>query len=565
MRTVLKMALLLTTALALFLRAEDGERYALLIGVNEYNANSNLTALKYAETDMTQLAKALVDSGFKAENIRLMIQGEITDARFKPQKGSSDQFKPRKANIENELELLLKLKREQDTVIVAFAGHGIQMRDKDEIYYCPADAKVTDTNTLVELNGVVNQLKDSPAGAKLLIADCCRVNPLEEGLRADLGLKVESATRLVRIKPPESVATLFSCGKGEFAREEKEFNGGVFTHFLVEGLRGKAAQNGIVEIAGLASYVQLNVFEYVRKKYSASQTPDYKLNLGRPMILARRAKSAAVQTDENAQAGNKPEANGATRTFGVSAAQRLVMNSNATGQLVQDTSAGMDYAWTYNGNERTLALLGVSFKRYNNSVLMMDYMIDRNTAWGKNALGVTTTYTPETLPAQFQTARTYLGVPLYKIQLDDTGKVVSKTPLINKQASDFLEKMEWNIWDAAIAVHHPYMADQDEWTTEAEYGIGGGIMARGTMTMKKVPGGVGGQAVKVSCTFNKENFMLPGVNVLCSSFTLKVEGVQTYDTEAKEWIAGQFQASTAATFTGGTATGTGQSRFERKP
>src|SRR6185295_11879996 len=142
--------------------AEDSERYALLIGVNEYNANSNLAALKYAEADMTQVAKALVDAGFKPENIRLMIQGEITDARFKPQRGSSDQYKPRKENIRSELNLLLKNKRAEDTILLAFAGHGIQYRDKEEVYFCPADAKVTDTATLLELTGIVEQLKDSP-------------------------------------------------------------------------------------------------------------------------------------------------------------------------------------------------------------------------------------------------------------------------------------------------------------------------------------------------------------------------------------------------------------------
>lgn len=569
MRIFLKITLLLAMNSALLARAEDGERYALLVGVNEYNANSNLTALKYAETDMTQLAKALVDAGFKAENIRLMIQGEITDARFKPAR-SSDQFKPRKANIENELELLLKNKSEADTIIVAFAGHGIQLRDKEEVYYCPADAKVTDTNTLVELNGILNQLKDSAAGSKLLIADCCRVNPLEEGLRADLGIKVESASRLVRIKPPQSVATLFSCGKGEFAREEKEFNGGVFTHYLVEGLRGKAASNGVIEIAGLASYVQHNVYEYVRKKYGVSQTPDCKMNLGRPMILARNVKTvqtvAAVQAPDEAppavQAQGHAEAIGASRTFGVSMVQRMVMNTNL-GQSVVATDTGMDYRWTYNGNERTLSLVGVRMKRMRDNVLVLDYFINKDRAQGRNGLNQVFEYTVADLPQDFKTARTYLNVPLYKIELDDTGKIEKRSALVNKQALDFLDHMEWGITDIATSVQQPFMADQDEWTVETEMGIGNGLMAKGTLTMKKVPGGIGGQAVKVTGTFSKENFTHPGVNVYFTSYTEKVEGVQTYDAAAHEWIAGQFQQEATAATAAGNITAAGQAKFQR--
>src|SRR5882724_11394567 len=43
----------------------DGERFALLVGVNDYRPDSHLTALQYAEADTQQLAKALIDSGFK--------------------------------------------------------------------------------------------------------------------------------------------------------------------------------------------------------------------------------------------------------------------------------------------------------------------------------------------------------------------------------------------------------------------------------------------------------------------------------------------------------------------
>src|SRR5260221_2595556 len=140
----LSVLILLLAALARLVRADDGVKYALLVGVGSYRNDSDLAGLKYSESDMTELARSLVEIGFKPENIRLMLQSDISDARFKSTKGNSDQFKPRKENIENELQLLLDNKRRQDLVIVAFAGHGVQFRgDDDTVYFCPSDARIS--------------------------------------------------------------------------------------------------------------------------------------------------------------------------------------------------------------------------------------------------------------------------------------------------------------------------------------------------------------------------------------------------------------------------------------
>jgi uncharacterized caspase-like protein len=558
---------IIAMAMTLLGRAEDGERYALLVGVNEYNANSNLAALKYAETDMTQVAKALVDAGFKAENIRLMIQGEITDARFKAQRGSSDQYKPRKQNIQSELNLLLKNKRPEDTIVVAFAGHGLQYRDKDEVYFCPADAKVTDTASLLELTGIIEQLKDSPAGAKLMIADCCRNNPLEEGLRADLGLRVESATRMVAIQPPQSVATLFSCGKGEFAREEKDFNGGVFTHYLVEGLRGKAAQNGVVEIAGLASYVQYNVFEYVRKKYSVSQTPDYKLNLGRPMILARGVKPKTEDATVAVQATETDKENlakaAAARNYTYVGATRMTESNKFGVSTTVDTELGLGYTWQHNGAERTLSLTAAKMKRSRDNALLMDYYIDKDKALGTTN-GVTQAYTDANLPDTFKVARTYLNIPLYKIELDENGQISSRKPLVSQQMLNYLDYMEWSVIDCALTPFNAFMADQDEWTVDAQFGVGYGAAVKGKLKMTKIAGGIGGQAVKISGTCTNPGFKHPATGIVITGIQVKVEGEQTFDPKTKDWIMGSYKFEMLSTTQDTTARGIGQMKLQRQ-
>ncbi|HLX64153.1 MAG TPA: SUMF1/EgtB/PvdO family nonheme iron enzyme [Planctomycetota bacterium] len=252
----------------------DGEKYALLVGVDTYREDSGLNNLKCAESDMTSLAAALKDIGFKDDNVHLMIQSGA----------GSDRLKPRRENILKQLELMLNFKRREDMVIVAFCGHGVQFRGDDKPFFCCSDAKVADKDTLLDLNSVLDQLKDCEAAKKLLIADCCRDDPL---FKATRGVP-SSVTRFTRIKPPQSVATLFSCSEGQSAFEDADkLKGGVFTHFLVQGLHGAAAHDGIVDVAGLGSYVQRAVYDHVANRFGAAQRPYFLLENNEPIVLGK--------------------------------------------------------------------------------------------------------------------------------------------------------------------------------------------------------------------------------------------------------------------------------------
>jgi uncharacterized caspase-like protein len=214
-------------------RSAEGERYALLVGVSDYPEITGLKKLKYAESDMKALKQALVEIGYKERNIRLLPAGG--DARFAPTR----------TNIERELKLLLDGKGADDAVIVAVAGHGLQMRKDARAYFCPIDSDVEKPETWMDLENVFAQLKECGAGGKLLIADCCRNDPKLEGFRDTQ--KVESVTRPEMLKPPQSVAALYSCRNGERAFEEEDatedIHGGSLRIFD-RRITGGAAKNG---------------------------------------------------------------------------------------------------------------------------------------------------------------------------------------------------------------------------------------------------------------------------------------------------------------------------------
>lgn len=248
-------------------RVTTGEKYALLVGVRNYDKNE-LKNLKYSEPDITEMAQVLLKSGYRPENVVLMTQ--TTGAE-------DDRFLPRAAEIRRELRLLLKGLSENDSVIIGFAGHGVQFKNETEVYFCPAGTRLADRETLVSLTEVYAELEKCPAHFKLLISDACRNDPLTSNARSLDMVKLESLTRPQKKTPPGGVAALFSCSSGELAFEHEQLKHGVFYHFLIKGLQGDADTDGdgIVTLPELEGYLKKRVFDFVRSEYGKEQTPDF--------------------------------------------------------------------------------------------------------------------------------------------------------------------------------------------------------------------------------------------------------------------------------------------------
>src|SRR5947207_10850185 len=118
-----------------------GEKYALLVGVRQYGENE-LRPPQFAEAGVVQLAQVLRDSGYRPENVVLLTQARGAE---------NHRFLPLAANIRKELRLLLKNRTRADSVIVAFAGHGVEFRGSGEHYFCPMDAALSDRQTPLPL------------------------------------------------------------------------------------------------------------------------------------------------------------------------------------------------------------------------------------------------------------------------------------------------------------------------------------------------------------------------------------------------------------------------------
>jgi hypothetical protein len=258
----------------------SGRSYALLVGVKNYRKDE-LTSLKYTENDVATLAKVLKEQGYK--RVVLMTQKEGAD---------NEELLPTAGNIRDQVKALLEDRKEGDSVLIALSGHGVQFKGEKQHYFCPMGTRLSDTKTMVSLGEIYDELKGCKASVKVLLVDACRSDP--DAVAKFTVSKIEREAKPQAIRPPGGVAALFSCSEGQFSYESDDLKHGVFFHFVIEGLKGKAANKGKIDLLDLVKYAQDEVPDYVKDRISprARQIPNLVGDLsGRVTLVGGKSES----------------------------------------------------------------------------------------------------------------------------------------------------------------------------------------------------------------------------------------------------------------------------------
>jgi TPR repeat protein len=276
--------LLLTGFLVLFAplcsaQEARSRKFALLVGVRDY-LKGELVGLANTENDVEDLARILNAQGYRQVVLMTQTRG-----------AHRADLLPTADNIQEQLGSLLSLCKPGDQVVVALSGHGLQRTEKGEpvAYFCPMDALPSKGKNLVKLADLYDQLNRSKADGKLLLVDACRNEP-----GRGVGNSFEPPA------PPKGIAALFSCSKGQKSFESNSLKHGIFFHFVIEGLRGKAAnRKGEVTMPGLADYVQSEVPLFVHKAVSGTvrQEPELKGETSGKWVLTIRLTREKDQTE----------------------------------------------------------------------------------------------------------------------------------------------------------------------------------------------------------------------------------------------------------------------------
>jgi tetratricopeptide (TPR) repeat protein len=238
------------------------ERYALLVGVHEYSQAKQLHPLEYSENDVDELAQVLIENGYSKEHVVIMTQKAGGDNR---------RYLPLKVQIQQELRRLIEACSATDTLVVALSGHGISLDDKS--YFCPADARLNDKESLVSLTDLFDEIGKAKAAVRVLLVDACRNDPLaDKSKSAD---EMESTSRPKLPPLPGGVMALFSCSEKEKSFEDDKLKHGVFFNFVIDKLRqAPDGDNGEVTVLGLGDFVTRQVQRFVQNKHRVKQTPE---------------------------------------------------------------------------------------------------------------------------------------------------------------------------------------------------------------------------------------------------------------------------------------------------
>ena len=182
-------------------------------------------------------------------------------------------LEPEADNIGDQVADFLDKPAAEDTTIVFIAGHGINI--DEDYYFIPSDGRKSDPDkwkrsSLVEW-GDIQKAVERAEGVRFLLLDTCHAanafNPRLEKDAADARIVVFSAT-----------------AANSTAAELPELGHGVFTHSVIEGLRGKANTSGDgVRLLGLADFIYREVTRITDEK----QKPFYYISNMENILLAQ--------------------------------------------------------------------------------------------------------------------------------------------------------------------------------------------------------------------------------------------------------------------------------------
>lgn len=235
--------------------------WAVIIGVSSYN---HMPTLKFTDDDayrMYAFMKSPEGGALSDDRLRILIDEDAT-----------------RHNILTNLNDVFSRAGSNDLVMLYFSGHGLQGS------FLPNDFDGFNNKILHE---EINQIfQNSRAKYKICIADACHSGSLlamKGTTTAKNALEKYYAT-LAQAAP--GTALILSSKSNETSLESSGLRQGVFSHFLIKGLKGEADVNfdKIVSIQELYNYTESNVRSYTGNRQSPVIKGRYDRNMPAAVI-----------------------------------------------------------------------------------------------------------------------------------------------------------------------------------------------------------------------------------------------------------------------------------------
>ncbi|QDV91080.1 Serine/threonine-protein kinase pkn1 [Phycisphaerae bacterium RAS2] len=224
-------------------------RYAVVIGINTYQ-DATIPKLNYAEADARAIHQTLIDpqvGGIEPKNAVLLLGKDATTR-----------------NIRKALTDLRTIPKDA-TVFIFFSGHGA--KEAGEAFWVTTDSELGGLGFSAIPDREVRALTDRiPSNRLIMLLDCCyaAATVKEQKSIVDIAEALKSFVGKGRV-------TITASGPGDEAIEADDLAHGVFAHYLLEALRGKAdglggPADGIVTLPELTAYLDRHVADAARQR-----------------------------------------------------------------------------------------------------------------------------------------------------------------------------------------------------------------------------------------------------------------------------------------------------------
>jgi WD40 repeat protein len=243
-----------TRTLSVTRLADRGKIWAVVIGISQYKG---VQPLRYADKDALAFYDYLTNHiGIPKEQTILLLNDQATLISLKRTLGTE----------------LRRKAGEKDTVIVYYAGHGAPEADASagdddglEKYIVPYDADPRDLYTtglpMREIETIFQRLMPERI---IFISDSCYSGATAGRTFATASRRaVVSENFLARLSKGKGRIVLSASKASEVSEEREDLGHGVFTYYLLEGLRGSADadRDGVITVDEAYGYVSKKVPE----------------------------------------------------------------------------------------------------------------------------------------------------------------------------------------------------------------------------------------------------------------------------------------------------------------
>jgi uncharacterized caspase-like protein len=270
----------------------NGKRFAIIIGITEYE--SGLGNLRFTKNDAVRLNETLINNvGFCENSVHLFLNDTELQDSVK---------KPIRSEIMSAIKNVCDEAGEDDLILFYFAGHGTEISEKP--YLLTSDTKMNVVKeTAIDIEELNEMLKQSKSKFILRIFDACRT-PYSSNARGLLS-RMTNAFHSAIFTQPAGWATISSCSSGEFAYETEEYEQGIFSYYLCEGLAGSAANSqGNITLDSLLGHINSSMSVWSER--GNKQTPHRQVDISGELVFYTINKTVDFQEQMPTESANDP-------------------------------------------------------------------------------------------------------------------------------------------------------------------------------------------------------------------------------------------------------------------